>query len=34
MGQINTQRQINEEQIYKEFFEKLSKSLFLEANQI
>lgn len=34
MGQINYQQQINEEDIYREFFEKLSKSLFLEANQI
>jgi len=34
LGQINYQSQINEVDIYKEFFEKLSKSLFLEANQI
>lgn len=34
LGQINSQRQIIDEAIYREFFEKLSKSLFLEANQI
>lgn len=34
IGQINTQVQIKDVSIYKEFFEKLSKSLFLEANQI
>ncbi|WFS61335.1 hypothetical protein LF599_11690 [Pseudodesulfovibrio thermohalotolerans] len=34
LGQVNSQRQINDELIYKEFFEKLSKSLFLEANTI
>jgi hypothetical protein len=34
LGQINVQRQIEDEQIYKEFFEKLSKSLFLESNAI
>ncbi|WP_285905710.1 hypothetical protein [Pseudodesulfovibrio pelocollis] len=34
LGQINSQAQINEEAVYQEFFEKLSKSLFLEANQI
>ncbi|WP_272700083.1 hypothetical protein [Desulfovibrio sp. Fe33] len=34
LGQVNSQRQVNDEQIYKEFFEKLSKSLFLEANTI
>ncbi|MBG0789680.1 MAG: hypothetical protein H0S80_04190 [Desulfovibrionaceae bacterium] len=34
LGQINSQEQINDEAVYREFFEKLSKSLFLEANQI
>lgn len=34
LGQLSYQEQINDETIYKEFFEKLSKSLFLEANQI
>lgn len=34
LGQINSQTQINETDVYQEFFEKLSKSLFLEANQI
>lgn len=34
LGQINSQRQINDSKIYSEFFEKLSKSIFLEANQI
>jgi hypothetical protein len=34
LGQINSQTQINEAPVYQEFFEKLSKSLFLEANQI
>lgn len=34
VGQINSQQQINDPEIYREFFEKLSKSLFLEANAI
>jgi len=34
MGQINSQTQINDPTVYQEFFEKLSKSLFLEANKI
>lgn len=34
LGQINSQTQINDIEIYQEFFEKLSKALFLEANQI
>jgi len=34
LGQINTQLQLNDPELYTEFFEKLSKSLFLEANQI
>jgi len=33
-GQITRQECIIDEQIYKEFFDKLSKSLFLEANDI
>lgn len=34
IGQVNSQKQIEDIEIYEEFFEKLSKSLFLEANQI
>jgi len=34
IGQVNAQSQIADVDIYKEFFEKLSKSLFLEANAI
>ncbi|NDV20990.1 hypothetical protein GO013_16385 [Pseudodesulfovibrio sp. JC047] len=34
LGQVNSQHQINDPAVYQEFFEKLSKSLFLEANQI
>ncbi|GEM_PF-208656 len=34
LGQLSYQQQINDVDIYKEFFAKLSKSIFLEANQI
>ena len=34
LGQVNSQAPIHDIAIYQEFYEKLSKSLFLEANQI